>query len=227
MKIAMKAILAGALAASFLSGCGNKNTSEIDGFSIAANIVKDLTRRKKDTAPTAVSSEMISAELARSDAPLVLVVLDKSKNQGLMAQIATNGRQATFANSQRESIVMRDGVIVATRGFGGDLMSSTVAPLERLVRSKSAGSAQITMNFLNAANTQERQSWSCSVVPGGNAPVALGTIDTVAQIVVAQCANGSATFSNAYLVASDGYVLSGHQWAGDIIGYIDTQYLRR
>ncbi|MCB1334334.1 MAG: YjbF family lipoprotein [Roseivivax sp.] len=220
----MKRHLIGLLAAlGALGGCGSSAIST-DGSQVIRDTLKGVTAGK--AAPNVVTTDQLSAELSASSAPLMLVITDATQNQALLREIARNGRDGTFATAQREALIVRDGIIVASRGLGGDMMSSVQGGLERLVRSQSNGASDVTLVFLDGADQPDRRSYSCTVSVGGQTPVVAGAVNATARIVTTTC-TGPDSYSNTYLVASDGYVLGSRQWVGPTIGYLSTQALRR
>ena len=223
----MKRIVALALiaAAATLAGCGTSPTAN-EGFRQALNVAKRAVTRAQTT-PTPVTEEQINAVLAQTDMPLALAIVEKTGTQAVLGEIARNGRYATFANAERQVIVLRDGFVTATRGLGADLMSSDSAALERLVRSRSAGQAAYSLRFLNGEDVETTVTVTCTTTPGGEAPVKLGTVNTTGRIVQAACTGDGPGFTNVYIVGADGYVLGAQSWIGEINGNLSTQILRR
>lgn len=215
-----------ALCAAFagLAACGNAPDAD-EGYQQAfATFRSALARSTAEPAP--ITQAQITAVLQQSPRPIVLAIVEKTETQAILGEIARNGGYSTFASADRQVIVLKDGFVTATRGLGADLMSSDSAELERLVRTRQAGTAAYELRFLDGEDQRQALSMTCTVSVGGTAPVVLGAMNTTGRIMQAKC-SGDATFANAYVVGSDGFVLGSQVWGGAVNGMLSTQILRR
>jgi hypothetical protein len=176
--------------------------------------------------PAGVTVDQITAALANNPRPHAFVQLEKRGAQSVIVQIAENGPYKTFATADRKSMTLRNGMVTATRGLGGDLMSSDEDALLTLVRAKSTGTAPYVMRYLDGENITQALSLQCTTEPTDPAPVQLGEIDTVGQIVIARCVGDRTRFSNVFIVDDAGRILSARQWLGPFIGFAAVQMLR-
>ncbi|KUF09586.1 YjbF family lipoprotein [Pseudoponticoccus marisrubri] len=205
-----------------LAACGNGTN---DAAKLLAQLPAALSGEKQQEAR--VTPQQLAQALGATDASVHLYEIEERKAQFLMFDIQRNGPYQSFGASSRQVIVMRDGMIVSTRGFGGDLMSSEEDALISLVKARQAGSAQYVQRFLTSDNQTRVVGYSCIVAPAGGMQVTVGLIDEPAQTVNAKCSGPGGTFSNTFVVAHDGYILSARQWMGEVIGYMATQAIRR
>lgn len=215
------------LAALGLAGCGNDPEAR-EGVDAIRNIVSGVLAGNPGAAETAPVTEAdIARSLAQTDGPLALIGVESREAQALVLQVERNGPYRTFATRDQQTIILRDGLIAGTRGLGGDLMSSDVAGMGRLVRARRAGTTPYTMRFLTPENRTVALQYTCRVAPGDTAPFALGTIRATGRVVTAACSGEDGSFTNSFIVGSGGEVLAARQYLGDITEFLSIQTVRR
>ncbi|GAA4226759.1 hypothetical protein GGQ68_004763 [Sagittula marina] len=185
-------------------------------------------------APAPVTDAQILEALQINAKPLILVEFEERNNaQGLLAQVETNGAYYTFGNQSRNVIVLRDGMITATRGLGGDLMSVEEDALLSLIHGRRAGQASYVQRFLLPEAVTQELDFQCAARPVGSKRVTRGLVNEEATTVKVDCygkdteTDAQIEFTNSYAVSSSGVILSARQWVGSYLGHIETQYLRR
>jgi len=207
------------------SACGNANPEGTVALRQLPQVLFGKTPQ-----PKPLSQQQIAQALSSSTASLFLFERELNKAQILLQDVQRNGPYQTYGNAARIVVVMREGMITATRGLGGDLMSSEEDALFSRVRARAQGTVSYDQRFLTPEDVTIVRRYACQVTTGGTIPVTGGLVNTTGQVVTAACtaADGvSPDFTNTYAVSQDGYVLSARQWAGPTIGYLITQALRR
>lgn len=220
----MRAGLILAAAATMLSACGN--TPGSGGAQLLQRLPGLFSNR---TGQAVVTPQLIAQGLSATDKPVQMYEIESRKTQFLMLEIERNGPYQTFGSTTRQMIAMRRGMITSTRGFGGDLMSSDVDNLLAQVSRRAPATVQYDMRFLTPENLTEVQRYACTLRLDGTRAVQSGEVNSSGTVVRAEC-NGVGrpdSFTNSYVVASDGYILSTRQWLGDTLGYVKAQALRR
>lgn len=207
-----------------LASCGSdKSASTLDMLkSIPASI------KARRTPPPPISAAQIAQALQSTNKPVALFQLENRRNaQVLLSEVERNGEYQTFGNQARQAVVMRDGMITASRGLGGDLMSTEEDELLYMIQSRAGGNVSYVQRFLTPEYKTKEIIYHCSVRPGagGHTPLGRATMPTSSVGVSCQAA-GEASFENSYYVAGDGTIVSGRQWMGETLGYLDTQLLR-
>lgn len=206
-----------------LAGCGN-------GPNDRSAIIKQIpTLFKKQPAPQPLTAQQIAQALSVTEAPVQMYEIESRNVQFLMQQIETNGPYRTYGSSTRQVVNMRGGMMTSTRGFGGDVMSSEVDALLSAVSARRAATVPYDLRYLTPEDVTVVARYVCQVAPGGPRAVQGGMVQTTGTVVKADCTSAEAvhSFSNTYVVASDGYVLSARQYMGGFTGYMTTQALRR
>lgn len=218
-----RAAAIGALA--LLAACGSDQSDSAQLLRALPNL---LLNRGGDEPPAPVTQAQVAQALSVTTEPLMLVEIEDRESRFVLLEIERNGPYRTFGNAARQAIVFRDGMVVQTRGFGGDLMSSDETALLRLLRSRQTGTAPYVMRFLTPEDVTREIEFTCLVTTQGNTiPVNLGAVSTTGLVMTADCNNAELRVSSTFVVAPDGYLVSVRQWLGEATGPVNAQTLRR
>ncbi len=213
-----------ALAASLgLSACGNTQKDVNQAVFLA---VKSSIQQRRGEEVNVTPQEVVQT-LSRNPNPISLVDLEKRGSQALMAQIQNNRGYRTYATPQRQTVTVRGGMMTSTRGIGGDLMSSYVEELLPVVQSRSRGIAEYELRFLNSEDISYTLTYTCAVHVGAPMDVVSGLVNETGVMMQAICTGDGPSFTNSYVVAADGEILSTRQWMGPFNEYIAFQQIRR
>ncbi len=117
-----------------------------------------------------------------------------------------------------ETVTLRGGVLIATRGLGGDVLST-----EQRLRPGGRGPAggQKVLHVADRDNKQLRLTLACEVVDMGPARIEIIGWSLPVRHLRERCAGGGGTVLNDYwLDPGNGPVWQSRQWAGPHIGYL-------
>lgn len=209
-----------ALALGALAACGNQPVSERQGgeiFSAVRQVAgQALPGKDKDKKPAAPKSptEMAAEALRVNPGPLILVGLEKpaAKNQ-VMAMTGQNGAMRTYMTPNEQAIILRNGLLVGTRGLGNDL-SVAEPQTEALIHAGRSGPGQRVMRYYTGDGVETPLSFDCTTGPGPKPGV-----------VVEDCSGHGTKFQNSY-ISQGGQIQVSRQWVGPALGYITVQVLR-
>lgn len=198
----------------------------------ALSVAKSLTAR--EPAPVVADPAQVSAAvndaLTLLDGPLALATFEKTKNNVILREIATNGPYQTWTSwgggEDRRSVTTRNGMITATRGLRNDLMSADVGASLALVTARQGGTATRVQRYLDGENQIVEMRADCSISRGGASRVQVGAIDRMTVEMSENCREGDRTFRNIYRVDSNGRVVQSVQWLNDFYGLTVVQSLR-
>lgn len=219
---------AAALACLGLLGCSSDDApNDLRQLGVAVLETVTPSRGASGDGGATVTEAQVARALAGAEDGVALVGIEDRSSQSLVIEIEENRGYRTFATATRQTITYRRGMVTATRGLGGDLMSSDTDALLRLVSARAEGQAVYVMRFLSGEEKTVSLIATCTVARAGTGPVQAGEINTTAQIMTAKCSGGTESFVNAYLVDSTGTILSTRQWLGPLVGYLTSQMLRR
>lgn len=122
------------------------------------------------------------------------------------------------------NLVTRNGILTATRGLGGDILSSTVQAAGDRPGPASGGDHVQMVRALD--NKEVRLGFTCDLVDLGPDPVTIVEIRHPTRHLQQRCEGELGGIVNDYWVDSGrGIVWQSRQWAGPSIGYLRIRRL--
>ncbi|SLN21142.1 hypothetical protein ROJ8625_00775 [Roseivivax jejudonensis] len=180
-----------------------------------------------DGPPPPLSQAQIDQAVTAVQLPLKFIEIEARGAQAVIAATQTNGAYTTYASSQGQHVVFRDGFAVQSRGFGGDLMSSDEDELLALLRARQRGTADYVMRYLSGDEDTVTYRYICNVLPQGPATYAAGAVRSAATDIEVQCVSETGPdFVSDYTVGAGGDILAGRQWFGGLTDYLSYRTLR-
>ncbi len=213
-KAALSALLIAGLAA-----CGNDDTGrEANPLLIAAKTaggtLAGMRGGAAQEAPAPRTPEQMAAEALRvNPAPLILVGFESLGRTQVMAMTGQNGAMRTYMAPSKEALILRDGMVIGTRGLGNDL-SVAEPQTEALIRAGRSGSAPRVMRYYSGDGLERPLSFDCATGPG-----------PAAGVILESCEGHGARFQNSFMPQA-GHLPVSRQWLGPRLGYITIQTLR-
>ena len=226
MTITGKMVVAALCFGMGLAGCSNR-ADDVLLYSTIKDALK-VESSPTRTQPAQLASEITQA-MAAIDGPLAVVSFEKPQTAAVIRIVETNGAYRTWGSwgrSERRSVTTRNGLIVATRGLGHDLMSSDVGDTLNLVSRREAGHAKRVQRYLDGNNTIVAVEADCTIQRAGATEVQMGAGKRAVVDMIESCDAGAQSFRNTYKVASDGRILQSDQWLGEPFGQAVLQHLR-
>lgn len=220
------------LAALALAGCSNRGGEEGPtplgvAWEAAGQIASGLGGKDAPAPGPADTPEAMAARaLAANPAPLVLAHIGDGAGPQVLAEVGRNRTMRTYMNPARQALILRDGLLSGTRGFGNDLMVAEPGALAGLIRARQAGSGQRVMRYLSGDGVERPLPLTCTTRPGEAQAVALAGRSWQARQVHESCAGHGVEFQNSYLVTADGQIPVSHQWIGPQLGHVTLQVIR-
>jgi Group 4 capsule polysaccharide lipoprotein gfcB, YjbF len=107
-----------------------------------------------------------------------------------------NGEVLTWGSDRKQTISLRQGILVATRGYGPDLMSAEVPGLAQIATG--AGSTQRRHFYLDGADQRQVLEFSCTLSSPGSEEIEILGLALVARKVTESCAGPGGSFDNLY-----------------------------
>ena len=194
LEMMARLILALALVSGLVSGCGGKAAAVL---AVPLQAALGGTAAAPGSGAVAKGPSLL-ASLPAQGRVLQLYVLDR------------DGPVTTWATPDGLQIMLRDGMLIQTRGIGMDMMSATVPTLGQI----SAMSAHNRSHyFLEGSDTPFRRDYACTVAQGA-ADKALPN----ARHLVETC-TGSAGFITNHYWLQGGKLLKSQQWVSQGVGY--------
>lgn len=193
------------LALVWLAGCGS-GTDRTSPW----QIVQDrLTAEPPPATPSAnaLRAALTPAALAQIDGPVLLVQVPLRGTVAVMTRVASNQGVDTYMSGDSISISLREGVLVATRGMGFDLMIADIRAAASAIATGSGHATRIH-RYLNGEGHSRAVRYECRYhLEGG----------TVTEL----CEGSGQTFSNTY---SENVSM---QWVSPRNGSLIIEWLKR
>ncbi len=158
--------------------------------------------------------------------PQVLVSIEGFNYQSVFSLQSRNDDVATFVNAQGASVSLRDGMLVATRGFSADIMSADASASARALVSGGPGDFyprfQTTLDGESAVQYQTQQ---CEMAERVTETITISdrVHDTVR--LTERCFLPDGAEINTYWLGRSGTVLKSRQWMGPWLGHMTIERL--
>lgn len=221
MKLAHGICLIGLL---FLSACGSEaDTSSNSNADLLRSVAASTVARVKGS--EAAAEPMTRARLAEVVTPVMLLTVDASGKQALIAEIQTNQGVATWSTVDDITISLRNGVIVATRGFGADLMAAAVPAV--LSGVGQGQSHRRVHTLLNGEDKPIRTQFTCTFRNDGSQVIDIVEVKYQATQITESCVASERRFENVYWISGDRQMRKSRQWISPEVGFLTIQDVRR
>lgn len=206
-----------ALAALLMTqGCAPSDEAQTASLRFVSRLAENLRDQVPPT-PLADMRRAIPLALDRVDGPIFLLEQEKFDQGDFFVPAERNGAVVTWGSDSQATVALDGSVIVATRGFGDDLMAADPGPAPALLAAREAGRYRRTMTFLNGEEQPERVVFGCALAP------AAGT----ANVWEEYCGSEQVEFVNTYAFGPDGGVVRAEQWIGFLNETVVLRFLRR
>lgn len=215
-----------------LAGCGNQAEEGPSNFDLArqalGQVVAGATQGEGEGAPAAPDTPeaMAARALAANPAPLILAQLENPPVPQVLAQVGQNGTMRTYMTPNKQALILRDGLLVGTRGLGHDLSVAEPGVLAGLIRARQAGSGQRVMRYISGDGVERPLPLTCTTAPGEMQSFAFAGRGWQARQVHETCTGQGVSIQNSYLVTADGQIPVSHQWVGPDLGHVTLQVIR-
>jgi len=148
---------------------------------------------------------LVAASESNPDVNAVFIRQAHSEVSGVETWISPDGVQ----------IMLDQGFLVGTRGFGSDVLASDVVDSKALVRSFGTGYVTRLMTLIDGENHAVTRAFRCRIEPGEQQSVNQGKYDVMTRTVTETCRSKGLTYHNFYwVVPASGEIIQSSQWAG-------------
>ncbi len=202
-----------------LAACSNQGPDEggtTPASVLARTVQQAISARTAEPAPAAApksAQERVAEALRVNPGPLIQVGFEGLGRTQILAMTGQNGAMRTYMTPAEEAVILRDGMLVGTKGLGRDLAVAEPGT-EALIRAGQSGRGTRIMRYLGGDGLERPLQFDCTTGPGPNPGV-----------ITEDCAGHGVTFQNSYMVQA-GQIPVSRQWVGPGLGYITVQTLR-
>lgn len=189
------------------------------GLTGCGNLQEQVTNRVLgQTSGAPDPGEVRYALLLRDEAEPLAVALEKFGTSATLLKEQNRLGVTTWIAADGASIRTKGGLLVGTRGLGGDILASDADASMAMVTRRRTGQVERFMTFLNGADRAETRSYVCDITTRGAAEVEFRSGNRNTTLMVEDCTNPTVDFTNFYWVDPQGRVLQSSQYAGDYLG---------
>ncbi len=186
-------------------GCGS--TDDRKNFSPVRDVIaRVLQERQAGQKPTTPGPYLLMTRLVNGSVTA-------------LTPFEVDGAVTTWASNSGAQLITRDGLLIATRGFGADLMSAGAPSLASLIGG-GAGYAR-SYHMLDGNDTPERLSFNCTTSAGAAQGVA-----GASRRVTEACQGEAGRITNEYWVSPSGKLVKSKQFVSQMGGYFEILALQ-
>lgn len=138
----------------------------------------------------------VRTALEQSGLPAIAVGLPGRGYLSFMGIYGQNGPVTTWVSQTYETVSLRDGILVATRGFGPDLMTAVAPELSQV--SRASGSFHRIYYYLDGADQTVSTDYDCDFAAAGKETITVLGKAYVTRKVTESCDGPHKPFENAY-----------------------------
>lgn len=141
-----------------------------------------------------------------------------------LIEMGTRDGVSVWRSLDNIQVHTREGIIIATRGLGFDLIAADPGEAATLIRSGQNGSTERSWRHLDGQGQLVNRRWYCEIEPAGIEAIRQGS--SQARRVEETCYGQYGEFTNTYWVAG-GTIVRSAQYVGADLGVIELQTVPR
>lgn len=220
-----KSLMALALAG-LLGGC-NSGPDEAPAELEVVRAIGDLIKARRNPRPE--PTQLSRALLDTVTQPYIELTRENQDITGYLTKqlVHDDGYAGTVVVWRAEdgaSLSLRNGLLIATRGLGDDLLSAQVPAADGVVGP--VGSSERRYQIRGFDNQAYAVTFGCSLQDLGPAPIEVVEITYPTRHLQEHCDSPSGQVVNDYWVDSrSGQIWQSRQWAGPTLGYLRIRQL--
>lgn len=213
-----------------LGGC----SSDPQGSNLAVTAGSALfdqirSGREKPAAPRRI--DVTRKLLDRTPGAVLQAIPDKTGAQDFLRLIARRndsnpGTVEVWESSDKLQVILRNGVLVGTKGLGGDVRSAQAQTAFAGFDGHGGGGQRI-LTLARGNGTAQDTAFACDMTQMGREVIRIVDRNVTTHRMREHCVYGGASFTNEYWTeVGSGQMRKSRQWAGPYFGYINFLRLK-
>lgn len=203
------------LAAFEPAGCGTDNEASV-ALRMVTSAAKEVITKRGPPAPP-VTRVMLDTY----STPMIMAEIPALKLTTFVVPFAQNGDVETWSTVDDKTISFRHGIMVATRGFGPDIMQASVPSVAQLA--SGSGSHDRAYYYLDGADQIQRFDYHCVIALTGNETISVVSEQHLTRHVTETCTGKAGNFVNKYWFEGGNFLRQSKQLLVQPLGSITFQ----
>ncbi|OIQ07471.1 MAG: hypothetical protein AUK60_00445 [Rhodobacteraceae bacterium CG2_30_10_405] len=195
-----------------LGGCGTDSETLV-ALRMATSAAKEAITKRGPPAP-AVTRAMLDTY----STPMIMAEIPALKLTTFVVPFAQNGDVETWSTVDDKTVSFRHGIMVATRGFGADIMQATAPSVAQLA--SGSGSHDRAYYYLDGADQTQRFDYHCAIALTGNEAITVVSEQHLTRHVTETCTGKAGSFVNEYWFEGGNFLRQSKQLLVQPLGSI-------
>lgn len=172
-----------------------------------------------------VLSPEFVALAAQGGTPYIVSVEARENAFSVFLQKTVNAKnEETWISGDRLSLGMIDGMVIATRGFGGDALAIDASQTIAALNYKQTGIVERFVTFLDGNDIAQTIAFRCEIEQRGEWPIDLGSYTSQTVLMRERCVNGNTRFTNRFWIdLNSNDIVQSRQWISEHIGMLSLR----
>lgn len=201
-----------------LAACGTEQSAFLQQ---ASQLASSLISGPAETGPS-LRERLTPEALATLDGPILIIELPNTASEAGAQLQRRAGRVETWSTLNGVQFTFDQGLLLSTRGLGGDLMSADLGETKRAFAA-GHGEAVRVHRYLDGEDQEVARAYVCTWRSAGRVQIEVLGGSTSARNLVETCTSSTETVENQYWIDSSGKVRRSVQWVGVVPGYVLTE----
>ena len=201
-----------------LAGCNSSNESN-PVIGLAAQFIPAVNSLPGVDTSRPPAPGFSSADIAANPQGFILVHTAILGDPVLARRTADNGVNETWLSQNGFSAGFQDGIMVATRGLGEDLLASSAPGIRAAIRT-GGGNGRRIRDRIGDLNQVIQESFECTVTAGAAESINLGLRQVETQKYAETCRGQRLQFENFYWIDAQGEIVTSLQFVTQEVGYL-------
>lgn len=165
--------------------------------------------------------------VARLTRPTLFAELPARGAGSTLTPLSTNGDVTTWGRAGEVTLSFVDGILVATRGLGDDLMAADVAGTRAALSGGQRSRYPRIHGYLDGENRTAFRAFLCDMAAPGTEVIDIAGTRHAVMRWNETCFSTGLRIDNIYWQGEGGTLWRTRQWVGPSPGNIETELLRR
>lgn len=210
-------------AAAAVAGCSSGGSGTSEGnpvVRLASQFLPAIANLPGVGGESAPAPGFSANDIAANPSGFVLMQVGLFGEEAALSRLtARNARTETWESQNGFSVSYQDGIMIATRGLGEDLLAASVSGIRESIRA-GGGEGRRVHDRIGDLNQIVQESFECTVSAGEPEEINLGLRTVQTRKYAEICLSSRLQFTNNYWIDDQGEIVTSLQFVTEEVGYI-------